>query len=199
MRAKYPEYFDLPTGKWLEVYVWQMAPNSYSCGVMEGTNREKTLEEMMNLKGASIDEMKVILSTYDIPKEDISILPWQNPISSFLGEYWIIQKDEDPDSFAQRRQEYIDRLRDMLFDRKESGFYGSELCIHVNGQAMNYERYEAGIGSLTPKTVLDTFMEATEIEGIVWDVYSAEEYPDLSYVLVISGTNACWTYRIANV
>ena len=114
LREKYPEYYDLPTSKGLEVYVWQMAPNSYSCGVMEGTNREKTLEEMMNLKGASIDEMKAILSSYVIPKEDIIIIPWQNPISSYLGEYWISLKDEDPDSVARRRQEYVDNLRDML-------------------------------------------------------------------------------------
>lgn len=44
--------------------------------------------------------------------------------------------------------------------------------------------------------LLDTFEEETEIEGIVWEVYSAEEYLDLSYVLVISGTNSEWTYRI---
>ena len=114
LRENYPEYFGLSTFKGLEVFVWQMAPNSYSCGIMEGTNREKTLEEMMNLKGASIDEMRAILSSYDIPKEDIIIIPWQNPISSYLGEYWISQKDEDPDSVARRRQEYIDRLREML-------------------------------------------------------------------------------------
>ncbi len=197
LREKYPEYYDLSTFKGLEVYVWQMAPNSYSCGVMEGTNREKTLEEMMNLKGTSIDEMKAILSSYDIPKENIIIIPWQNPISSFLGEYWICEKDEDPASVARRRQEYIDNLRDMLLGGKETGFYGSKLCFHVNGQTMTYEKYEAGIGSLTPKTVLDTFSEATEFEGIVWDVYSTEEHPDLTYVLVISGTNASWTYRIA--
>ena len=114
LREKYPEYYDLSTFKGLEVYIWQMAPNSYSCGVMEGTNREKTLEEMMNLKGASIDEMKAILSSYVIPKEDIIIIPWQNPISSYLGGYWIRLKDEDPDSMAKRQQEYIDSLRDML-------------------------------------------------------------------------------------
>lgn len=118
LREKYPEYFDLPTSKGLEVYIWQMAPNSYSCGVMSGTNREKTLEEMMNLKGVSIDEMKAILSSYDIPKEDIIIIPWQNPISSYLGEYWISQKDEDPASVAKRRQEYVDNLRDMLLDNE---------------------------------------------------------------------------------
>ena len=118
LREKYPEYFDLSTFKGLEVYVWQMAPDSYSCGVMEGTNREKTLEELMNLKGASIDEMKLILSTYDIPKRNISIIPWQNPVSSYIGEYWLSQEIEDTDAEAERRQQYIGRLREMLLDDK---------------------------------------------------------------------------------
>ena len=114
LREKYPAYFDLPTTKGLEVYVWQMAPNSYSCGVLSGTNRNKTPEEMAKLKGASIDEMKAILTTYAIPKEDIIIIPWQNPISSYIGEYWIGQEDEDPDLRARRQQAYIDTLRQML-------------------------------------------------------------------------------------
>ena len=198
LREKFPEYYDLSTFKGLEVYVWQMAPNNYSCGVMEGTNREKTLEELMNLKGASIEEMKAILSSYGIPKENIFVIPWQNPISSYLGENWVIAEDENSDAVAKRRQEYIDMLRDMLNLNEKTGFIGTELRIQVNGQTVTYERYEAGNGSLTPKGVLDTFNEETEMEGIVWEVYSVEEFPDLSYVLVISGTNACWTYHIAD-
>ena len=115
LRAKYPEYFDLSTFKGLEVYVWQMAPDSYSCGVLAGTNREKTLEELMKLKGASIAEMQVILSTYDIAVENISIIPWQNPVSSYIAGYWVSQKDEDPAVVEKRRQEYIDGIRQMLF------------------------------------------------------------------------------------
>ena len=44
LQARFPDYLDLPTSKGLEVYVWQMAPGSYSCGVLPGTNREKTLQ-----------------------------------------------------------------------------------------------------------------------------------------------------------
>ena len=83
LRRKYPEYFDLPTDKGLEVYVWQMAPDSYSCALLPGTNREKTWEELWNLRGTSIEEMRKILSSYDIPHDDIIILPFQNPISSY--------------------------------------------------------------------------------------------------------------------
>lgn len=123
LRAKYPEYFDLSTFKGLELYVWQMAPDSYSCGLMLGTNRNKTLEELMNLKGASIAEMRAILSTYDIDENDVFIIPWQNPISSYMPEYWIREKDEDPSSVEKRQQEYIDGIRHMLFDAAPNDGY----------------------------------------------------------------------------
>ena len=69
----------------------------------------------MNLKGASIAEMRIILSTYDIAQEDVSIIPWQNPISSYLGEYGIIWENEDPASAEKRIKEYVERIRQMLF------------------------------------------------------------------------------------
>ncbi len=86
LRQKFPEYFDLNTAKGLEVYVWQLAENSYSCGVLPGTNRNKTNEEIWGLmtKSASIEEMKAILSTYDIPDENIAIIPCVQPISSYF-------------------------------------------------------------------------------------------------------------------
>ena len=79
-----------------------------------------------------------------------------------------------------------------------SGFDSDKLYVNIDGNTLVYERYEAGIGSLTRQTALETFHTATQIEGIIWTVWSAEEYPDLSYVLVISGTNSKWTYRILN-
>ena len=116
LRSKYPEYFDLSTFKGLELYVWQMAPDSYSCGLMLGTNRNKTFEELMNLKGASIAEMRAILSTYDIDENEVIIIPWQNPVSSYMAEYWIREKDEDPGAMENRQKAYIDGIRHKLFD-----------------------------------------------------------------------------------
>ena len=103
----------------------------------------------------------------------------------------------DPSS-ATQPVEIIDTTEKENMPHHPSGFDGDKLYVNIDGNTLVYERHEAGIGSLTKKTVLDTFYTATKIEGIIWDVYSAEEYPDLSYVLVISGTNASWTYRISN-
>ena len=115
LKEKYPEYFDLSTSKGLEVYVWQIVSNTYEFGVLPGTNREKTYEELARMKGASAEEMRAILSSYDIDEDDVCLIPWQNPVSSYIPEFWIVFKDEDPDSVSQRRQAYLDNIRTMLF------------------------------------------------------------------------------------
>lgn len=103
LREKYPEYFELGTFKGLEVYVWQMAENDYRFGLMQGTNREKTLEEMMELKGVPPEEMALILSTFDIEDRDILVIPWQNPISSYMITGDMVKAPE-----------YISNIRNML-------------------------------------------------------------------------------------
>ncbi len=137
-RAKYPEYFDLDTFKGLEVYVWQLAPGSYSCGVLPGTDREKTLEELMALKGASIEEMRLILSSYEIDEKDVFIIPWQNPISSYLCDYWVSQENEDPAAMEKRRQEYVDGIRQMLFGDAQAAGHVSPDLILITEQPLGY-------------------------------------------------------------
>ena len=161
LRAKYPEYFDLSTFKGLELYVWQMAEGSYSCGLMLGTNRNKTLEELVNLKGASIAEMKAILSTYDIDENEVFIIPWQNPISSYMPEYWIWEKDEDPSSVEKRQQEYIDGIRHMLFDDTQNGGY--DLPNSTDGSV-------DGPGSITIDIRTDVCELYLEVLEDLWNV-----------------------------
>ncbi|MBO7404970.1 MAG: hypothetical protein J6V24_08415 [Clostridia bacterium] len=80
-----PEYFDLSTFKGLEVYVWSMAEGSYSCGILPGTNRNKTQKEIweLGLHSVSVDEMKEILASYDIPDEEVFLFACHQPISSY--------------------------------------------------------------------------------------------------------------------
>jgi len=85
LKQKYPEYFNLGTFKGLEVYIWQTSSGEYLCGVLQGTNRNKTDEEIAKLaeNGATVEEMKVILSYYNIDKESIIIIPVKNPSSNY--------------------------------------------------------------------------------------------------------------------
>ena len=100
LRAKYPEYYDLPMDKGLELYVWQLAEGSFSCGLMAGTNREKTNEELWNLKGTTVEEMKEILASYALPEESIDLIPIHMPYSSYM--YLI-------------NDEYREALRELFF------------------------------------------------------------------------------------
>ncbi len=88
LKSKFPEYFDLGTFKGLEVYIWQMAEGSYSCGVLPGVNRNYTKEEIWDLhqNPASLDEMRAIIDYYLeeglAVKEDITLVPVTMPHSS---------------------------------------------------------------------------------------------------------------------
>ena len=88
LRAKYPEYFKLDTFKGIEVYVWQMAENSYECGLMSGTNRNKTEEEIWDLhkKPLTIEEAKLILKELGADKDKYFVIPVIQPYSSYRYE-----------------------------------------------------------------------------------------------------------------
>ena len=94
LRNKYPEYFKLNDFKGIEIYVWEMAEGSYHCGMMSGTNRNKTDEEIWNLakNPLSIEDAKIILKEQGIKKENWIIIPVVQPISSYRYEiddaYW---------------------------------------------------------------------------------------------------------------
>jgi hypothetical protein len=106
LKAYFPEYFDLPTDQGFEVYIWQTGHLSYSCTLTAATGRDKTSEELSKLKGVSIIAMKMILSTYeyDLPAEDINIIPFRyHPISSL----WYNIDDSD-----------IKLLKNMLFTKE---------------------------------------------------------------------------------
>ena len=113
---KYPEYFGLDASDGLDVYVWQMAKNSYSFGLLPHAEqgRDWISEELLNLRGASSEEMIVILSTYSIDEDDIYIIPWQNPISSYLAEWQIVAEGEDPEYLDAKRKAYVENDRQML-------------------------------------------------------------------------------------
>ena len=77
LQKRFPEYYNLDTFKGIEVYVWQTKDETYKCGAMTGTNQNKTFEEILILEknGATFEEMRTILSSYNIGREEIIIIP----------------------------------------------------------------------------------------------------------------------------
>lgn len=105
LKAKFPMYFDLATTKGLEVYIWQLAEDSYSCGLLTGKNLGYTQEELWDLhkSPASIDEMRAIIAYYisngEVTKNEVTIHAIQMPHSSYA--YTI------DDAYRQRLNEFF--------------------------------------------------------------------------------------------
>ena len=118
---KYPEYFGLDASNGLDVYVWQMAASSYSFGLKPHSDEPLgfTSTELYKLRGAAAYEMREILNSYDISRDEITIVPWQNPFSSYIPDIWIIIEGEDA---VAERKAYIALVEDYLFD----GIYRDE-------------------------------------------------------------------------
>ena len=95
LKERYPEYFELGDFKGIEVYVWQMAENSYCCGMMSGTNRKKTDEEIRGLqeKSLSVEETKAILNEIGVEGSDIIVIPITQPYSSYMYEIDDVYKE----------------------------------------------------------------------------------------------------------
>ena len=115
LRVQYPEYFDLDASAGLDVYVWQMAPDSYYFGLLPHTAspRDSTAQELLALRGASSEQMRYILAAYALDPDDIHVIPWQNPISSYIPECWIVT--ENGESLEEKQAQYIETVSAMLF------------------------------------------------------------------------------------
>lgn len=115
LQRQYPQYFDLDASKGLDVYVWQMAKDSYSFGLLPHAEpqREWIASELLGLKGIKADKMRLILSTYNVDEQEIHIIPWSNPASSYIGVYWIVSEEN---SIEEQQKEYVEMVKGMLFD-----------------------------------------------------------------------------------
>ncbi len=83
LREKYPQFFNVSTDGGLTVYVWQTAEDDYRC-YLANTFTEAIADNSFAYEtGASIAEMRTILTTYDVKKEDIVIQPVKNPLCSY--------------------------------------------------------------------------------------------------------------------
>ncbi len=89
LQSKFPRYFGLDATKGLAVYIWQMAPNAYSCGLLPGRDQRYSQEELWDLQAssASLDEMRAIVDYYigngKVTKDEVTIHAIAMPYSSY--------------------------------------------------------------------------------------------------------------------
>ncbi len=93
------EVFNLSTDRGLQVWVSSFAEGNYRFSITDGANRTKNIIELTALPSFSAEEMKIILSTYNLPSSDIAVIPYQNGLSSYL---WFDMEDD------------VEMLRQML-------------------------------------------------------------------------------------
>jgi len=118
LMMRFPEYFGLDYTNGLDVYVWQMAKYSYSFGLLphSDTPREWICDDtmtLMNKGNLNAEQMRAILATYPIGEEAVYIIPWQNPLSSYLPDWLIVEEGIDRET---TKKVYVEEVRQMLFE-----------------------------------------------------------------------------------
>lgn len=88
LRVKYPQYFDLDTDKELRVVSWRISENGYYFGLLNQKDGSFTDYELLTVaqNGATADEMRVILSSYDVPNYNIDVIIYKQNGTRFEYE-----------------------------------------------------------------------------------------------------------------
>lgn len=117
LTERYPAYFGVDASNGLDIYVCQFSAGTYYFGLLPHTEvpREPFSTEMMELPPARASEMRQILATYQVDEKDIHIIPWQHPLSSFIGDIWFVSEEESIEERQHEYQEYIAFIHAMLF------------------------------------------------------------------------------------
>lgn len=124
LREKYSEYFDIDTEKGLAVYVWQLSENSYYFGLLPDKDSEYiSIEDLVDLKGTTLAEMRAILATYDIPRTQITYHPINHPISSY---------------FFEPNEEYVPMIEKMIWEGY-SGYEANNFNSLVTGMSFDID------------------------------------------------------------
>ena len=155
LKEEFPEYFGLDDSKGLDVYVWQLNPSSYYFSVLPHSKQERSSLDLIKLKSTNVEQMRTILSTYNVDKEKIYVIPWQNMISSYLSPWMIMT---DPTETGAIKRDYINYVRKLLFGEEglRTSVYGRYalendkdilgFSITLNGDG-TYTYFEGGFSS----------------------------------------------------
>ncbi len=111
--------------KGLKVYVWQLAEHHYTCALTAG---DETLDPMaLWERGMSIADMRLVLSVYHITADQVEVIPYGHPLSSYAVPY------RSTDELAA----YTMDLRVML------GLSDELQAAHIYSPIYAYIRYDA--------------------------------------------------------
>lgn len=127
LRTAYPEYFGLDTVMGLTVYVRQEADGAYACVLLSAADT-KSEDEIVAMRGVTVEQMRLILSTYDVPAKWISVVPFRNPLSDDSYEIDADYRKKVTEFF----KDSSDTLAAAVFDIDKDGT--PETCRLTRGQ-----------------------------------------------------------------
>ena len=116
-----PSYSSYDPSRKYDVYVWQMAPNSFSFGLLESKPRSWLDDELWDLKGVPAALMRQILLDKNLGPNDVNIVHWHNPVSSYIGDFWVNWQYIDDN--APQENFYYAIVYDMLFGASPRRYY----------------------------------------------------------------------------
>jgi len=120
LKVRYPQYFDLDASKGLDIYVWQMAKDNYSFGLLPHSEipRNAAGEELTNLVGVRAGEMYAILASYSTDRDDMYIIPFHHIFSSYVADWQIVTDGENAEA---KRKAFAESVEKMLFENVRLG------------------------------------------------------------------------------
>ncbi len=123
IREKYPGYFELNPADGIDIIVWQMAHNSYSFALRphEEGRTNAAIDDLYSANsGLNVNQMRKLIAAREIDKNDVTIIPWQNLLSSYLPPYMMSFEGENEADRAARKQDYILTVEKILFGDAET-------------------------------------------------------------------------------
>lgn len=144
LMEEYPEYFGLDASNGLDVYVYQMTAGDPYFILTTPVFSEWEAAELMTLPGADLQEMQNILATYSVDDEKINIILWQNPLSSYIGDLWIMEDGETKEDLEARRAKYVEDIRYRLLQEPYEIHPGSlydHMIVDIDGDGREEECY----------------------------------------------------------
>lgn len=173
-------YLNRETSKGLEVYVWEESGQMY-CGLMSGTNANKTEAQIEALPPVSLDTMRKILETYEIPRDYIQVYvhgtsQYWDKNTGYTKEYWEICQTLGVVSFG--------------FDGVAASnlFYESNaqnLRVRINGTVCQYIATDQQSDDYQKDVWITELSIYKNHDTTYWQVYSVENDPDYQMLILI--------------
>lgn len=197
LKQQYPEYFGLDAESGLKVFVSEFACDVFSCVLLSGKDKDKTLMDVSFMHGTTVEQMKTILSTYDVAPETIEVIPYVNSLSSY--SYMIDTLHTAYVTFLIKGGTYIDAVQfDIDGDKlpefcvlsygPTSGLFTVTLSVCRDGKVLCRNTFNVSYGKLTlEKTEAGLKLHHTYTE---WN--QSEPNEDV-YLVTVDGGRIVWT------